>query len=261
MKSLLVDAGNSSIKWAVLSSGLISIQQKRFYEQETPLQKFESIVKENKNCNAIILVSVLDDQFSQQAKALAALYSCAFYSVNSQKEIAGITNAYLDPYKLGTDRLVAMVAAYHLINNEKEAKQACLVIDAGTATTIDAVDNNGQHLGGLILPGSDLCSRSLLNNTALLSQRSTEKTFSPNLFSKETTQAISSASIIGLAGAIENICLKMEKEFSTPVQRILCGGNATILLPFMESSYEHQQDLLMQGLKIVAETSHWISDK
>ena len=255
MNTLLIDAGNSSLKWAVLKKdGSLTTQEKVFYADKTPLQCFENLInKQSQQCNALLMVSVLGSDFAKNVEALTAKASMQFYSVKSQKKLAGLKNAYAEPHKLGADRFVAMIAAYHLGN-----KEACIVIDAGTATTIDAIDANGQHLGGLILPGIQLCSSSLLENTALLPLwNKDDETFTPELFSKETSQAIASASVIGLAGAIESICSKMANELlvdsSQPIKRILCGGDAEAILPFMESDYEHQKDLLMIGLKTIAQ--------
>jgi type III pantothenate kinase len=147
-----------------------------------------------------------------------------------------------------------MVAAHNLSNN-----QACIVVDSGTATTIDAVDAQGQHLGGVILSGLDLCSQSLLNNTELLASHSKSKDIvEPKLFSNNTKQAIASGSLFGLAGAIDTICLNMEKEIqnksmsSKDINKIICGGSAKTLLPHLNVNFLLEEDLVMQGLRIIS---------
>ena len=265
MKTFLIDAGNSSLKWSILSdNGALTAQQKVFYTNEAPLHYFETLIKkQSSECDALLMVSVLDNDFSKNAESITTQASMSFHNISSQKQLSGITNAYLEPHKLGADRFVAMIAAYQLINAKYNThdKEPCIVIDAGTATTIDAIDKNGQHLGGLILPGTKLCSASLLENTVLLPQwNDDDEVFSPTLFSTETTQAIASASVLGLAGAVENICSKMANELlgssTQPIKRVICGGDAKIILPFMESDYEYQMDLLMFGLKIIAQDRH-----
>ena len=250
MKTLLIDAGNSSIKWALSSttSSSLTKQQRVYYANKPAVECLGAVLKQVlSDCDSLVIVSVLGDNFIKQAENLATRSSISFKNISSQEELAGVRNAYTETHKLGADRFVGMIAAHHL------SKSATIVIDVGTATTIDAIDKSGQHLGGLILPGSKLCADSLLKNTAQLSEFNDAEVQAPVLFSKETTQAISSASVFGLAGAIDSICEKMEAEINNnskqEISRILCGGGAENLLPFMQGDYQHHDDLLMIGLQ------------
>ncbi len=261
---LLVDAGNSSIKWAFLQNHSLSVQQREFYRRQEPVQVFENLIRKNQDsCDAVVMVSVLGDKFKQAASHLAKKYSLKFLQVKSQKFLAGITNAYTEPHKLGADRLLAMIAAYHLNNKRQTDRKACIIIDSGTATTIDAVDPQGNHLGGLILPGVDLCSRSLLQNTQQLqawAEPENQMKRQASVFSSNTADAIANASIYGLAGAIEHICLKMEKQIKASdnfavnsINKFICGGAAEFLLPYLDGEYQLEKNLLMQGLQIISE--------
>ena len=276
MKTLLIDAGNSHLKWAMLSDDEIS-GDKALSEQisishqyELPIEVFEKIVTANKDGHAIIMVSVLGGTFSRAAKKIALEQQMEFIEVTSEKELSNIKNGYKDPTKLGADRFVGIISAYHMHNTSTNDKHACIIIDSGTATTIDAVDKNGKHLGGVILPGLNLCSDSLLENTELLGLWGNEANkFTPECFSTETTQAIASGCLLGHAGAIEHICNMMEqelikksrdanenkedKEEKVEVKRVICGGAAESLLPYMEDKYDLQQNLLMLGLKVIKE--------
>lgn len=262
MKKLLIDAGNSGIKWALLDtlldSGQLSNMQSCLYGNNTPFDKFKDIFEqqqEKSKIDEIIMVSVLGDNFIAATKKLSQDAQLKFINTKPSIQLAGVTSAYSEPHKLGTDRLVAMIAAYHL-----EKSQASIVIDSGTATTIDAVDAQGQHLGGLILPGLDLCSQSLLEKTEMLTSFNESKhEHEPNIFSTNTKQAIASGSLFGLVGAIESICLKIEKEIqqknnsSMVIKKLICGGSASKLLPYLSKEFKYHEDLLMQGLKIISE--------
>lgn len=272
MKTLLIDAGNSHLKWAILSENQnrlengreLSKQQSISHKFELPIEVFEKIVTESQDCNSVLIVSVLGETFSSAAKKIARKHSMEFVEVTSQEELGNIKNGYKDPSKLGADRFVGIIAAYHLQNSSSVEKQACIVVDSGTATTIDAVDKNGKHLGGVILPGLYLCSDSLLENTELLGLWGNEdKTFTPQCFAKETTQAIASGCLLGHAGAIEHICNMMEQDLikettevndtDGEVKRVICGGAAESLLPYMANDYDLQDNLLMLGLKVIME--------
>ncbi len=218
MKTLLIDAGNSHLKWAILNDNqvndenVLSEQKSMSHQYELPIEVFEKIVTANKDCNSVIMVSVLGGTFSRAAKKIALEQQMKFVEVTAEKELGNIINGYKDPTKLGADRFVGIISAFHLHNTSTTDKHACIVIDSGTATTIDAVDKNGKHLGGVILPGLHLCSDSLLENTELLGLWGNEThEFVPECFSTETTQAIASGCLLGHAGAIEHICNMMEQ--------------------------------------------------
>ena len=182
----------------------------------------------------------------------------SFLEAHSQATLANIKNGYEQAEKLGSDRLIAMIGASELIENN----QACIVIDSGTATTIDALDETGQHLGGVIFPGFELSVNSLSSNTELLpkidfTKHENEHLFEENGFATNTKQAIASGCLLSLASAIDGICNKMQRrlEASTEernkvqVRRILCGGVAKTLLPYLENDYDCHENLIMIGLK------------
>ncbi len=273
-KRLLIDAGNTCIKWMLANDLALPEQQRCFYASQTPIQQFERLLtslqsgevkgyakSHTKDYAEIVMVSVLGESFNQQAKEIALTFGKPLLQIKSSKQLLGVSNAYEEAHKLGADRFVAMIGAYHLSNNQQKTKKACIIVDAGTATTIDAVNAKGDHLGGLILPGNELCKLSLLKNTQQLSKWGTSKNQEKpdcKLFSTNTADAIHSASILGLSGAIEQISLNMERELKTrnediSVDRYLCGGSARIISSYLKSDFLLQEDLVMQGLNIISE--------
>ena len=262
MKKLLVDAGNTGIKWSLLGGGKLSKMQSYQYRKRSPIDAYFGILEEQlktSKVDEVVMVSVLGADYIEAAKKYTHQVNLRFFNVEPSAKLAGVKNAYIEPHKLGTDRLVAMVAAYHLYMNK-----VSIVIDSGTATTIDAVDSKGQHLGGLILPGLDLCSQSLLEKTEqLTSFYESYQSSELNIFSKNTKQAITSGSLYGLAGAIGNICVKMEEEIqlrasqnvkdNTIVRTLICGGSAEKLLPHLPTKFIHCENLIMHGLKIISD--------
>lgn len=255
MLVLLVDAGNTCLKWSYLEGGEISSQQRIYYQSAKPIEAYKKLlVNQLKSCKKVVMVSVLGDAFNLEAERMTKDYSVVFKNIESRYQLANVKNSYLEPEKLGADRFVSLIAAYHL---EGIGRRPCLIIDSGTATTIDAINSDGEHLGGLILPGLNLCRSSLLDNTKLLPQWNKEGlNKAPTLFAKETTEAITSASFFGLAGAIDSICRRMEKEIVSKqgdfkVGKIISGGNASQLLPYLEDDYQLHDNLIMIGLSVV----------
>lgn len=265
MKKLLIDAGNTSLKWSLLDNGKLSEMQHRAYNDVSPIRILEEVLATQlktmgiNDIDTIVMVTVLGDTHLQYVETLCSQFSLIFLHAKSTAQLAGVTNAYKEHHKLGTDRLVAMIAAHHLNKG-----QASIIVDSGTATTIDAVDAQGRHLGGVILPGLDLCSLSLLENTEILATFNEGKyKIEANVFSTDTKQAIASGSLFGLAGAIENICTKMEEEIKREspqklkekvlLNTFICGGSAAKLLPYLSAKFQHHENLVMQGLKIILE--------
>ena len=262
MKTLLIDAGNTGLKWSILSGKELSDQRRCTYRQKSPQDCFDQILESHKNeIDDVYLVSVLGDAFIESIECSSEKHKVTLHNITSQKDLAGIQNAYDEPDKLGADRLVAMIGAKHHYK-DSDQDTSFIIIDSGTATTVDAFDGSGKHYGGLILPGIDLCTQSLLKNTKQLplwgagdAKEEGEHQFKPEIFSKSTAQAIQSASIFGLAGAIDSICTKMKSKMSNDVdiKTILCGGNTDLLQPYLDSRYILNEDLIMLGLKTIAE--------
>ncbi len=258
-KTLLIDAGNSYLKWTLLSNGEISKLNSLVYPEETNSNFLQAFLKkEALDCNEVFIVSVKKNEFIQAIQKAAQSLDLKVNVIKSSRKLADITNAYNDPETLGTDRLVAMVGAYSLLRS----KTPCIVVDSGTATTIDAIDNNGNHLGGIIFPGYELSEKSLLRNTDLLPQLNDKsKTTLSSIFAKDTSQAISSGCLLSNSAAIEGICSAMEEEMKshlilndTSIPRFICGGGASKLLPFLKNDgYTHEEKLLMIGLKRIKE--------
>jgi type III pantothenate kinase len=261
MKTLLIDAGNSSLKWAFLDGDTLTTHVSvQYADDKAPIDVFKNILALHKSSfNEVLMVTVLGEKFTKKAQKISTQYQISFNNIESIQQLGGITNAYIEPQKLGADRFVVMIASQHLINSSNKINKAFIVVDSGTATTIDAVDQQGRHLGGVILPGLHLCTNSLLDNTELLPLfNEASKHFSANCFSKETSQAIASGCLLGLAGAIDGICNRMEKEIigsdlnkDQQLDRIICGGNANHLMPYFQLDYQLQENLVMQGLKLI----------
>ena len=256
-KTLLVDCGNSYLKWSLLDADILGEQQSELHKDASVLEVFKNVTDSHAaDCDSIVMVSVLGDVFLAGAKKLSEDAGLQFYAVQSVKQLAGIINAYHEPEKLGTDRLVAMLGAYQLVVASAKPL-ACIVIDSGTATTIDAVDETGQHLGGVIFPGLQLSMQSLSSNTEQLPLLDvTEQNYDPHGLATDTSKAISSGCLLSLAGGIDGICNKMHKKLQEnsflpdiAVTRIICGGGAKVLMPHLENNYDYHDNLIMLGLQ------------
>ena len=259
---LLADAGNSRLKWSTYYKGKRSTQLAQNYSQYTPDIVLINLLQHNiansiHIISELLLVSVLGKVFAQKIQSYCQLNNIQLDIIHSHSEAYGVKNSYLQPQRLGADRFVSLIAAHHL-----RSQSHCIVVSCGTAVTIDALTVQGQHLGGLILPGLQQFADKLIKNTVLLSRKNTEKI---TLFANNTADGLASGSVFGLVEAINGISSRMEGELLKmthlrgnqptmyPIKIILCGGDAAILHPYLADSVQREDDWLMQGLQVIAD--------
>lgn len=215
---MLMDAGNSRLKWTIenLNCQLNDVTATLYnnIEKHQVINGLLSDIKPTK----LLIVHVLGIKFESAVRQHCLQLNIEYEVVTTSADCCGVKNAYEILEDLGADRFVALIAAHHSF-----PAQSVIVIDAGTAVTIDAIDSTGQHLGGLIMPGLQLWSDTLIKNTQLqhipVKQRS-------DVFATSTKKGIDNGSLIGLAGAILHTCQSMEQKLKQPVKRILCGGDS-----------------------------------
>jgi type III pantothenate kinase len=259
---LFADAGNSRLKWSLYSTGKRSKQLAQSYSQHSADILLINLLQDNNATSAcpivkLLLVSVLGEVFAQKIRVYCQQHKIQLEIICSQSEAYGIKNSYLQPQRLGADRFVGLIAAHHL-----RSQSHCIVVSCGTAVTIDALTIQGQHLGGLILPGLQQFTDKLIKNTALLNEANTKKV---TLFANNTADGLASGSVFGLVEAINGISSRMEGELLKmtqlrgnqptmyPVKIILCGGDAVVLHPYLADSVQREDDWLMQGLQVIAD--------
>ena len=166
--------------------------------------------------------------------------------VLAQSEQCGVKNSYETPSRLGSDRWAALIAAWHRLGH------ACLVINCGTATTVDALSDAGEFMGGLIIPGITLMQQSLKLNTAQLQEEEGRL----QSFPRNTADAIYSGVIQATLGAIEHQGVLL-KNFGTNkmVSCILSGGAADKIVAHLGMRAERVDNLVLEGLKLIGEAS------
>ncbi|RMQ40613.1 Type III pantothenate kinase [Pseudomonas cichorii] len=156
---LELDCGNSFIKWRVINVGGVALFAGGVVDSDQALLEHLRRLP-GLALSACRLVSVRSAEETEKlVSALVQGFSIHPVCAAPARELAGVVNGYDDYERLGLDRWLAFVGAYHV------ARKACLVIDLGTAVTSDFVDASGQHLGGFICPGMPLMRNQLRTHT------------------------------------------------------------------------------------------------
>jgi len=231
-----LDSGNSRIKWGV-HDGREWLAQGAVAHDECGL--LASLATDWPMPQKVMLANVAGSEAAATIRQHLAGWSAAFVEVKSALSGGGVTNLYQHPEQLGVDRWCAMVGARSVTQN------ACIVVMAGTATTIDMLDADGNFLGGLILPGSGLMLRSLARGTAGLPFAAGH--YSPH--PRCTDDAIVSGAIEAQAGAIERLYFRYkDRELAC----LLSGGNADAISRCLVIPHGLAQNLPLEGLKKLA---------
>ena len=235
---LLVDAGNTRVKWAVAEPGAAPgewIAQGAVLH--TDLDSLSAAWAGHIVSRAIVS-NVAGEAMRDRLTALIPVAPAWFAS---RPELAGLRNRYRDPARLGADRFAAALGARTLAPGK-----ALVVATCGTATTVDAVSRDGEFLGGMILPGLGLMLGSLARNTAQLPQVDAGLKLPP-AFADNTHDAILSGCIAAQAGAIERACALLPAELC-----IVSGGAASQLAPALGVSHVMLDNVVLVGLHAAA---------
>ena len=163
--------------------------------------------------------------------------------VVSAPRACGVTNSYDHPSRLGVDRWVALIGAYHRMRAQGPARPV-LVVMVGTAVTVDALDASGRFLGGLILPGFGLMLRALEMGTAGLKAPTGEAVDFPT----NTSDALMSGGSDAIAGAVERMHRKLLARTGQPPMLVMTGGAAVKLAPITDLPFETIDTLIFEGL-------------
>ena len=164
------------------------------------------------------------------------------YWVKSARAQAGVRSSYAVPSQLGCDRWAAAIGAYRLFGT------AAVVVNAGTALTVDALTADGVFAGGLIVPGVELMRSALAENTAGLKRRPGKFSFFPDA----TGDAIMSGAINASCGAIERMAHFLQETGQIAPLCILSGGAAAVLAPHLNLEVKLVDNLVLEGLLAIA---------
>ena len=249
---LLIDAGNTRIKWALAAAGAAlgdwQAQGAHMHADaaDAGFALGEAICAGLAGAPAtigrVLIANVAGQAVRDRLTAwLAApqlrIAAQAIEWFASVPQRAGVRNAYRNPSQLGCDRFAAAIGAHALAPG-----RAIVVANCGTATTIDAIASDGTFLGGMILPGLGLMASSLARNTAQLPQIQPGSKL-PAGFADNTDDAILTGCLAAQAGAIERAFALHQA-----VECIISGGAAPYVAPAVTVPHRHVDNIVMIGL-------------
>ncbi len=174
------------------------------------------------------------------------LLGVPFYSVTPAME-TGLKNLYEDQAAVGADRIVNSVAAGHHYG------LPAIIVDFGTATTVEAVDGDAEYLGGAIMPGIYVSLQALASRAAKLENVDLEEK-TTRAIATNTPDAIRSGYIYGYAGAVDALIRRFREELGAEDPRVVAtGGPAPVIVPHCREIQELDPDLTLKGLRLLYE--------
>jgi len=246
--TVLVDIGNTRIKWATLADGRL-VRQGSAVHRDALDESVAAFAAELPPRPRIIAANVAGEPLAARLAALVASRPGASLElVATSAEQFGVRCGYAEPSRLGVDRWIAVLAAYHA------ARGAACAIDAGTAVTLDAVDATGAHLGGLIFPSARLIASALDRNTSNIGRTGVAPVVARglDLLGRNTDAAVGHAAWLALAAALDRAVATVARALGTRPVVYLTGGDAAALHGWLETRVELRADLVLEGLTLFA---------
>lgn len=245
MTFLALDIGNTRLKWAHYAAprpdAPLLAQGAEFLENIEKLT--EGAWQQLPAPSYILGCAVAADAVRRRLQEQLDAWDVAPQWVVASEAEAGLRNGYDHPTRLGSDRWVAMIGAYHRMLSQGAPRPIVLVM-VGTAVTVEALDAEGKFLGGLILPGHGIMLRALESGTAGLHVPTGEV----RPFPTNTSDALTSGGTYAIAGAVERMVQHVRSHCGAEPKCIMTGGAGWKMAPSMSVPFELVDHLIFDGL-------------
>jgi len=257
MNALLIDAGNSRIKWALVRDGRFS---PLLAAETTDIAALDGWLAKAPQIERVVASSVAGTTVERAlGAALRRAGAPAAEFMQSTARASGVTNGYRQAAQLGVDRWVGAVAAWNLAG----CYRAVCAVSIGTALTIDVVHHDGTHLGGLIAPSPTLMLQSLLRDTAGIASRAASTPASSRakasrsdkslkMLATDTRQAIELGCLSSAAALIDRTVTDVTRTLRSRPVVFVTGGGADAVAPLIRSACKRRDDLVLRGLAVLA---------
>lgn len=236
---LEMDVGNSRIKWRTLLNGTIC---KRGAFEKEDAERWLNSQGVNFKPNKVRVSCVGDRAIMSRIKEVSELWSSVYQEAFTSHSVAGVECGYLDPSALGVDRWLAIVAAY------KKSEKACVVVDMGTAITVDIINEFGVHLGGYIVPGLSMMNESLYRGTRKV--KVDTHVIDDTAPGRATDLAVANGCLLMVQAMVNSAFDDISAHSDSP-ELFVTGGDGNKLMTVLDRGATYLPDLVMDGLQYV----------
>ncbi len=260
MTFLALDIGNTRLKWAHYASAepgaQVLDQGAEFLENIDKLAEgpWASLPAPERMLGCVVAGDGIRMRVQEQIEQMDSWNVSPNWVVASEHE-AGVTNGYDFPSRLGADRWVAMIGAWHRMKMQVSQSESAIghnrplvVTMVGTAVTVEAIDATGKFMGGFILPGHGIMLKALESGTAGLHVPTGEVVAFPT----NTSDALTSGGTYAIAGAIERMVQHVRDHCKAEPLCYMTGGAGWKMVPAMNARFELVDNLIFDGLLEIA---------
>lgn len=245
---LLLDLGNSRIKWGYCHAGDVYLLGRGEYSHSTISELCQSIDKNADCIESVAGVSVTSRERQEWVESI----------INERLELGldwfcpvaqacGVINGYDDPKQLGADRWAVLIAARSM------ASQGACIMDVGTAITIDGLDGQGMHLGGVIFPGTALL-RNVVRDSLAGVRISSQDEESSRIPARNTNDAVTAGIYYGIGEVVKGLGKRMAAVCPQGSRKMVTGGGASGLIHILANDgWELCEDLVLMGVARIAQ--------
>ena len=250
MTFMAIDVGNTRLKWTLYdrpaAGARMLAQGAEFLEQIDRLGEvvWSQIPEPTTMLGCIVAATAVKHRVQEQMEQ----WNVEPRWVVASDAEAGLVNGYDFPARLGADRWVAMIGARHHMLRRGPPRPILLVM-VGTAVTVEAIDQHGRFVGGLILPGHGIMLRALESGTAGLHVPTGDVVEFPT----NTSDALTSGGTFAIAGACERMFQHLFKRCAAEPLCLMTGGAGWKMLPAMTRPFELIESMIFDGLLVIAE--------
>ncbi len=239
---LLVDIGNTNLKWCWMD------HPRRLHRTPHAGHSAEELAQrtwgKGPRPARVVMANVASPRWADRlADWMERRWRLRVERLVSPNRALGVTNAYAEPERLGVDRWLTLIAVH------RQGLSPACIVDCGTATTVDAIDAEGHHLGGLILPGRRLMQEGLLRGTWIDEQTGDAPQGTLGL---DTGSAIRLAPLVATAGMVEQVMADLERRLGGTPRLILTGSDAPALAARLDRPFLLRPELVFDGLVLAA---------
>lgn len=244
--NLLVDLGNSRLKWAQHAAGLWRTDAVPLDSEKNIESLFDKAWGKIAKPQRVIVCSVSSpERLNALEQWTRARWPVTAHIVRPQAEQLGVKNLYRNPQQLGADRWAALIGVRGLTDS------AACVVDAGTAVTVEALSAGGEFLGGAIFPGLRLLRDSLARGTVAIALAEGN---AADCLARSTADGVAAGTLFGLAGAVERLIDEYRRSLGEPMEIFLTGGDAPALAAHLRAPATMVPDLVLKGLARIADS-------
>ncbi len=245
---LLLDAGNSRLKWAILRNGHFESGGVLDLVGDTIKELASAAWAELDTPECVLVANVNGEPFRRGLNAwVKRHWKLTPDYVVAEAELFGIRNAYAEPARLGIDRWLALLAARDIFNGPM------CIVDCGTALTIDVLAEDNRHLGGLIIPGLNLMRDALVGRAESIREQMQSATHEQvRLLGADTGSAVVGGTLYAVVAVIDRVMDDLRVELGAGLRCVLTGGDAQGLLPLLATRARLETDLVLLGLTRIA---------